>query len=116
MDWTQTTLQPDFLNGLFRGYYRTPEALRDWAAIRESIVKCGEHFRLLDGILASQPFLTGETLSLADIAAGAGLYRYFGLDLERPPLPNVEAWYRRLQERAPYRENVMVSFDDLRAQ
>jgi len=116
MDWTQTALQPDFLKGLFWGYYRTPDELRDWPAIRKSVAQCETHFRLLDGVLASHPFLAGDSLSLADITAGAGLYRYFGLGLETPKLPNVEAWYRRLQERAPYREHVMIPFDDLRAQ
>ena len=26
MDWSQTALQPDFLTGVFWGFYRTPEA------------------------------------------------------------------------------------------
>ena len=29
MDWSATTLQPDFLMGVFWGFYRTPEAQRD---------------------------------------------------------------------------------------
>lgn len=29
MDWVQTRLQPDFLNGVFWGFYRTPDHLRD---------------------------------------------------------------------------------------
>ena len=28
MDWAQSTLQPDFLMGVFWGYYRTPESQR----------------------------------------------------------------------------------------
>ena len=37
MDWAQTTLQPDFLTGVFWGFYRTPAAQRDMAAIEEKI-------------------------------------------------------------------------------
>src|SRR5262249_49448181 len=37
MDWSQATLQPDFLMGVFWGYYRTPESQRDWPAIRKSL-------------------------------------------------------------------------------
>src|SRR5262245_12847311 len=33
MDWSQATLQPDFLVGIFWGFYRTPEAQRDLRAI-----------------------------------------------------------------------------------
>jgi glutathione S-transferase len=113
MDWSQTALQPDFLGGVFWGYYRTPEAQRDWRAIRRSLARCDAHFRLLDGILAAQPFIVGDRLSLADIPVGTALYRYFALDIHRPSLPNVTAWYQRLQERPAYREHVMVPFAEL---
>ncbi len=114
MDWAQTTLQPDFLGGVFWGFYRTPEPERDWPAIREMLARCARHFRLLDKFLADQPYLGGDALGLADIPAGTSLYRYFELEIERPPVPNVEAWYRRLQERPAYRAHVMVPFDELR--
>jgi glutathione S-transferase len=114
MDWSQTSLQPDFLNGVFWGYYRTPEAQRDWPAIHRSLARCVEHFRLLDRILATRPFLMGDELSLADIPTGTSLYRYFELDIERPELRHVTAWYKRLQLRPAYREHVMVPFADLR--
>jgi glutathione S-transferase len=114
MDWSQTALQPDFLNGVFWGYYRTPEVLRDWPAIRRSLDRCAAHFRLLDDVLAAQPFLTGDRLSLADIPTGTSLYRYFELDLDRPDLPNVTAWYQRLRQRPGYRAHVMIPFDELR--
>ena len=114
MDWSQSTLQPDFLTGVFWNYYRTPEPQRDWPAIHAKIARCAQHFQLLDRILADQPFLGGETLTLADIPAGATLYRYFNLDIARPSVPNVEAWYKRLQERAAYRDHVMIPFDDMR--
>ena len=114
MDWSQTSLQPDFLNGVFWGYYRTPEAQRDWPAIHRSLARCAEHFRVLDRILATRPFLIGDELSLADIPIGTSLYRYFELDIERPKLRRVTAWYERLQLRPAYREHVMVPFADLR--
>lgn len=114
MDWSQTALQPDFLNGVFWGYYRTPDAQRNWTAIRRSIDGSAGHFRLLDRVLATQPFLAGERFSLADIPAGTSLYRYFELDIERPDVPNVTAWYQRLQARPAYRAYVMVPFDELR--
>jgi glutathione S-transferase len=114
MDWTQTALQPDFLVGVFWGFYRTPEHLRDWPAIHEKVDCCARHFQLLDRLLADRPYLCGETLTLADIPAGTSLYRYFALEIERPFVPNVEAWYRRLRERAAYREHVIVPFGELR--
>jgi glutathione S-transferase len=113
MDWAQTALQPTFLGGVFWGYYRTPQAERDWGAINASLAGSAALFRVLDAVLANRPFLAGDRLGLADIPAGTNLYRYFELDIERPPLPNVEAWYGRLQALPAYREHVMVPFGDL---
>jgi glutathione S-transferase len=56
----------------------------------------------------------GEALTLADITAGTSLYRYFELEIERPQLAQVERWYRTLQQRAPFREHVMIPFEELR--
>jgi hypothetical protein len=51
---------------------------------------------------------------LADIAIGTSLYRYFELEIDRPPLPRVERWYRALQQRSAFREHVMIPFEELR--
>lgn len=114
MDWAQTSLQPAFLNGVFWGHYRTPPERRDARAVADAIARSAEYFGLLDRRLASQPYLAGDALTLADIPAGAHLYRYFELDIERPALPHVQAWYERLQQRPPYRYHVMVPFTELR--
>ncbi len=114
MDWAQTTLQPNFLTGIFWGFYRTPESQRNWQAINESIRRCGEYFLLLDRMLGHHSYLGGETMTLADIPAGTTLYRYFELEIERPSLSKVEDWYKRLQDRPAYREHVMVPFADLK--
>lgn len=114
MDWAQTALQPACLGGVFWGYYRTPAAQRNWPAIRASLDRCAELLGLLDKVLASRPFIAGDSFSLADIPAGANLYRYFELDIDRPALPNVEAWYGRLGRRAAYAEHVMIPFEELR--
>jgi glutathione S-transferase len=113
MDWAQTTLQPDFLLGVFWGLYRTPEPQRNWPAINERLAKTARHFQLLDRWLHERTFMVGEALTLADIPIGTHLYRYFNMEIERPALPRVEAWYARLQERPAYRAHVMVPFAEL---
>ena len=114
MDWSQTSLQPDFLNGVFWGFYRTPEDKRNWPAIRAALARCTGHFQKLDRLLQDNSFLLGDALSLADITAGTSLYRYFELEIERPPLPQVERWYRTLQQRPAFAEHVMIPFGELR--
>jgi glutathione S-transferase len=114
MEWTTTDLQPAFIGGVFWNFYRTPEPQRNWNAIRQGIARSAILFRLLDRHLADKNFIAGDTLTIGDIAAGTQCYRYFELEIDRPAIPNVEAWYDRLQERPAYREHVMVPFDDLR--
>lgn len=114
MDWAQTALQPAFLGGVFWGGYRTPEAQRDAAAVAGALERTVACLSLVDRLLADRPFVGGETLSLADIAIGTHLYRYFELELDRPDLPRLAAWYGRLKARAPYREHVMVPFGELK--
>ena len=62
MDWSQTSLQPDFLVGVFWGFYRTPEDKRNWPAIRASLARCTRHFEKLERLLEQNPFLLGDTL------------------------------------------------------
>lgn len=113
MDWSQTSLQPAFLTGVFWGFYRTPEALRDMKAVDQNVAFCARYFQLLDRVLSKQDFLAGSHLTLADIPAGTNLYRYFNLDIPRPDIPHVEAWYQRLQDRAAFRQHVMIPFGEL---
>lgn len=114
MDWAQTTLQPDFLQGVFWGWFRTPEAERDAAKTDAAIARCAEHARLLDRELAARRWLGGDDFGLADIPAGTAMFRYFGLDIPRPEVPRLEDWYRRLQDRPAYREHVMIPFGHLK--
>lgn len=113
MDWSATTLQRDFMD-LFWGYYRTPDDQRDWPRLRKLIERCARHYALLDRHLAGEPYLAGACFTMADVPAGTTLYRYFSLDVERPRLPHVEAWYQRLAARPAYREHVMIPFAELR--
>ncbi|HEY5237699.1 MAG TPA: glutathione S-transferase family protein [Rhizomicrobium sp.] len=113
MDWAQADLYPAFF-GVFGGFFRTPESQRNWPAIRAAQTRTTALYRILDKLLADQPFIAGGTFTMGDIPAGTTLYRYYNLEIERPHLPNLERYYVHLRERAVYREHVMISFEDLR--
>jgi glutathione S-transferase len=112
MDWELASLQPAFID-LFWGYFRKPPAARDWCAIETARQQCRRLFEALDVQLATGSYLAGEDFSLADIACGVCLYRYFemGLEVDRPL--QVMRWYERLSQRAPYRNSIMQPFDEL---
>jgi len=113
MDWCLAHWQPAFSTGVFWGYYRTPERQRDWPSIHRAVGQCGELLELVEQALAGS-YIAGDDLTLGDMPLGASMYRYFTLDIERPRLPRVEAWYERLTERAAYREHVMVDYENLK--
>lgn len=107
MDWMLTSLLPD-LTLVFWGLIRTPPEKRDLAAIGMAAEKLGRTFAILDAHLTGHRFVTGEHLTMGDIPLGAACYRYHKLEIDRPHLPALEAWYARLQERPAYRTHVMI--------
>jgi glutathione S-transferase len=107
MDWQITRVQAD-MTVIFWGLIRTPPEKRDMAAINAATARLGDIWRVLDHHLASHLFVAGDRLTMGDIPAGSMCHRYQELPIERPKLPNHEAWYGRLRERAPYREHVML--------
>ena len=107
MDWQQTSLLAD-MTVVFWGLVRTPEADRDLAAIAAAAERLGGTWRLLDQHLAGRTFVAGDDFTMGDIPVGAACYRYYQLAIERPKLAAIEAWYGRLQERAPFRSHVMI--------
>ncbi len=113
VDWSATTLQPDFLMGIFWGFYRTPEPQRNMPAVTGAISRVARHMQLLDRHLASQSYMAGRTLSLADIAVGTNLYRYLNIEIDRPDVPNVLRWYETLASRPAYQTHVMIPFAEL---
>lgn len=114
MDWSATTIQPDVIATCFWGLIRTPALERNVAAIDAAAKRAGERLALLDGLLATQPYVGGAALTMADIPVGTLMYRYFELPIARPSLPNVEAWYARLQARPAYANTVMIDFSGMK--
>jgi glutathione S-transferase len=113
IDWSGTTFQPNII-GLFQNHWRTPEHQRNPDAIRNFLQRTENNLRLLDAGLGKRPYIAGAAFTLADIASGVHLYRYYTMGTPFPALANVEAWYGRLQDRAAYREHIMISYDELR--
>lgn len=61
----------------------------------------------LEGALARRPYLAAEHFTAADIPLGINVYRWFLLDVERPPAPNIEEWYRRLRARPAFAAHII---------
>jgi glutathione S-transferase len=104
MDFQQTALnRPQSI--VFQGLIRTPAAQRDMAAIGAAVAEAGQIWSIVDGRLASYPHVASEAFSLADIAFGVHVHRWFNMDITRPDTPHLLAWYERLLERPAYRQH-----------
>lgn len=113
MEWNSSTLQPAIM-GLFVNVWRTPEFQRNPNIIRNLVSRCGQIMLFLNQHLDGKDYIAGDKFTMGDIPAGAMLYRYFELEIERPHVPHVASWYARLQERQAFRNAIMVSFADLK--
>jgi len=90
-----------------------PKEKHDQARNAALLQACDRHLKLLDGHLKDNAYLAGSDFSMADIPAGVMMFRHFEMDIARPDVTHVEAWYQRLQQRPAYREHVMIPFQDL---
>jgi glutathione S-transferase len=68
---------------------------------------------MLDGWLATDHFVGGSQLTYADIAVGVSMFRWMTMPNERIAMPNLEAWYSRLQARSAFRKSVCLDFADM---
>ncbi|MFJ3484339.1 glutathione S-transferase family protein [Pseudomonas sp. NPDC090202] len=108
MDWTTSTFAGPFRT-VFWGVLRTPAEQQDWHQINVAKVTIEGMLRIVDKTLASQPYLSGETFGMGDIPLGSFIYAWFEMPIERIELPNLQAWYARLQQRPAYRTAVMTA-------
>ena len=110
MDWSLTTIYGDVISTCFTQLVRTPAKDRNVAGVAAAAKRAGEKLRILDAQLAGRQFIMGDGLTIADIAVGTLMYRYFTLNITRPPLANVEAWYARLSQRPAYQAHAMIDY------
>lgn len=105
MDWSAA---PGRVIGPVRTAYRRAEP--DPAELARTIAAAAETFAVLDAQLKDKAFVVGETFSVADLALGVIVHRWFRIPeaLERPDLPAMEAWYERLRARPAYQDHVVA--------
>lgn len=114
-EWAKINVAVPFSGGIFFPLVRLTAAQRDEKAIAAAISGLRPRLDIAEAALARHDHLAGADFTLADIVFGHVLYRYFGLEVERPDHPRIRAYYDRLTERPAYREHVMVPYDELRA-
>jgi glutathione S-transferase len=98
MDWQATELTPAMRNAFWH-LIRVPQDKRDPAAIEASRRQTEAKIAILDRQLAGHRYVTGDALTVADLALGPAAHRWLNLPLAREPRPNIERWYHALMQR-----------------
>jgi glutathione S-transferase len=107
MDWAFTF--QNAMRAVFWGLIRTPAEKRDARAIEEGRVKSNQlAAEVLERNLENKAYMTGDAFTMGDIPIGCEVQRWMRVPIERPKLPNVEAWFGRLRARAAYQKIVDI--------
>ncbi len=109
MDWYKSNITPNLMK-VFLNLVRTPKSDQDPVIIEQSTAATINHLRVLEQHLQARSYILGDSFSMGDIPLGAIMYKFFNLDIERPSLPNIEAWYARLCERPAFQSHAMIAF------
>jgi len=110
LDWQLSTMWPP-LRGTFLGLTRTPEAERNYAAIKKGYQDTNVHLAMLDNILSKQSFCSGDQFHIGDIPLGLCVNRWILLHQAFPEktgpkadLIHIDQWLKRLEDQTHYSE------------
>ena len=78
------------------------------AAALIAAIRLGQVWSLVDRALETRAYLAGDALSIADMALGNSVHRFFAFAIERPELPHLAAWYQRLQGHEGYHKHIFT--------
>jgi len=107
LDFQQTALvRPQSV--VFLGLVRQTPEQRDATAISAALTEAGRIWGIVDRRLAAHPYLTGTAFTIADIAFGVHVHRWFSMSIARPDSPNLRAWYEHLLSRPAYQRHCAV--------
>lgn len=107
MDWATTTLAGPFRDVFWNLVRMTPET-RDDGAVASGLAACCAVLPRVETALAASPYLSGDTFRMGDIPLGCFAYGWYEMDIARPDLPHLAAWYARIKERPAFKAAVAI--------
>ena len=109
MEWQRSDFSAGFFP-MFMNMIRISADKANPGAAERGIATCARVIVQLEAHLADREYVAGDALTIGDIPLGPMIYRYLAMDIERPDLPNVQAWYERLAARPAFQRHVMIPF------
>ncbi len=108
MEWFSTTLWIN-LRPVFWNLVRTAPEKRDMPLVESSLKLLTTNFQVVDAWLANHDYMAGKAFSMGDIPMGVSAFRWYNMDITRPVLKNLDAWYARLCVRPAFKEHAMLT-------
>lgn len=113
MDFALGTLYPDFVS-LFMGVVKTAPAKRNAKVIAIATRRFQTNMLTVGQTLGDGNWLVGDSMTLADIAVGAFMFRFYALPvIKRHKQARVEGWTARLLEREAHKTTMGVNFSHM---
>ena len=110
MDFGNVTIFPEFIT-LFQQVVRVPAKDRRMNIINMANRRFQAATLTVGSQLGDNPWITGENLTLADIAIGTYMYRYYSMPMiKRSKQARTEGWVARLQKREAYDRSVATDY------
>lgn len=102
MDWQAGELNNSWRYA-FMALVRHSPAHADPSAISSSVSNWNRHMKILDAqLMKTAAYAAGETFSLADIVLGLSTHRWMMMEMDKPALPTVTAYYELLSQRPAF--------------
>ena len=99
LGWQVSDLNPAWMYAVLALQRKVP-GYDNAERIAESLTRWTARMDILEAELAKgRPFIAGDSFSIADIAMGLSIHRWFCLPAEKKAMPATEAYYRRLLAR-----------------
>lgn len=105
MDWEQSKFLPE-QHILVMNLVRLPPEERDPDAVEEARVSLLTPLQIIEEQLGKTEYIAADQFTMGDIPIGMRVHRWFLFDLESPPLPNIDRWYRAIQERPAFKQHI----------
>lgn len=106
MEWQQLNFAPP-VTTIFINTVRGAPQDYNAAAVKAAEAQAADAARIADAWLARHDWFAGQDFSFGDIAMGALMWRYLGLNCVKPEMPHLLEWLEGLEEREAFRRAVV---------
>lgn len=105
MDWEQSQFLPE-QHILVMNLVRLPPEERSAGAVEEARLSLLKPLSIIEAQLSKTEYIASDSFTMGDIPIGMRVHRWFLFDLESPHMPNLERWYKAIQERPAFKKHI----------